>query len=41
VVTTVPRVGQEKEKLIHRADQALYLAKNNGKNQVGLVAFNA
>lgn len=41
VVTTVPRVGQDKEALIHRADQALYQAKNNGKNQVGLVAFNA
>lgn len=40
VVTTVPRVGQDKEALIHLADQALYQAKNNGKNQVGFAEFN-
>lgn len=41
VVTTIPRVGQDKEDLIHRADQALYQAKNNGKNQVRYKGFEA
>ena len=41
VITTIPRIGQDKEELLHRADQALYQAKDNGKNQVGLASFEA
>lgn len=41
VVTTIPHMGQDKEELLHRADQALYEAKDNGKNQIGIANFGA
>lgn len=38
VSTLTPKAGQVSLMLVDRADQGLYLAKNNGRNQVGLAA---
>ncbi|MCU9946006.1 diguanylate cyclase [Pseudomonas solani] len=38
ISTLTPQVGQVSLMLVDRADQGLYMAKHNGRNQVGLVA---
>jgi len=37
VATLVPRAGQSILQLVNLADQGLYMAKQAGRNQVGLV----